>query len=78
MQTVTNYEWNVIFHVCNFVTEKFIRVDGDQINVYPTQVKLLVSGVYLGVNPFPTLSYCSMIGYGVPLDLVPKGRTHQG
>ena len=50
MQTVTNYEWNVIFHVCNFVTEKFIRVDGDQINVYPTQVKLLVSGVYLGVN----------------------------
>ena len=46
MQTVTNYEWNVIFHVCNFVTEKFIRVDGDQINVYPTQGKLLVSGVY--------------------------------
>ena len=50
MQTVTNYEWNVTFHGCNVVTEKFIRLDGNHIDVVPTQLKLLVSGVSLGVN----------------------------
>ena len=47
---VPSYEWIVNFSWPWVVAQKFIRLDGNRPGVGPTQVKLLVLGVSLGVN----------------------------